>query len=426
MDFLKGLKPEATDREVGLYHASPRDPVWEYVLAVDQARECMEEQSGRVSLIGHSHVALYFSDGGEDGLGGQAPDGHRDRPRPRAAGCSTPAASGSPATATRGPPGCELDTDEWKATYHRVEYDIDSRGRRDPRGRPPRPARRPALGGPVIVGPAARNGRRRPLASIAAMQGPKPILACSSPRRRAHRRRLRRRRRARAIDPPGERDRRWSRRWRRSRRTSTTAAAWSRPTRSRSSRTSSSALPSDVDDDVADALQRGAAQPGRPDRGRLRAARGDHHRGDDDRGDDDRGDDDRGDDRRPSRRPRPSPPRPRLPAGGGTGGSGGVGPGGETACEPARPQGRADLATATGSRTASARAACRASSAPPTRSSSEPSRSRSSPSTSPTTSASSPASAARRWRSRSSSTPTSSRSTTPATTAASTTSSWST
>ena len=32
--------------EVGLYHASPRDPVWEYVLAVDQARECMEEQSG--------------------------------------------------------------------------------------------------------------------------------------------------------------------------------------------------------------------------------------------------------------------------------------------------------------------------------------------------------------------------------------------
>ena len=78
MKFLKGLKPEATDREVGLYHASPRDPVWEYVLAVDQAVECMQEQSGRVSVIGHSHVALYFFDGdGGDPGGGQAPEGHQ-------------------------------------------------------------------------------------------------------------------------------------------------------------------------------------------------------------------------------------------------------------------------------------------------------------------------------------------------------------
>src|SRR3954470_12613507 len=52
IEFLKALKPENTEHEVGLYHASPRDPVWEYVLAVDQARECMDVQSGRVSLIG--------------------------------------------------------------------------------------------------------------------------------------------------------------------------------------------------------------------------------------------------------------------------------------------------------------------------------------------------------------------------------------
>ena len=78
IEFLKALKPENTEHEVGLYHASPRDPIWEYVLAVDQARECIEEQASRVSLIGHSHVALWFSDGdgppGADG-GGQAEDG---------------------------------------------------------------------------------------------------------------------------------------------------------------------------------------------------------------------------------------------------------------------------------------------------------------------------------------------------------------
>src|SRR5919106_1280103 len=73
VEFLKSLRPE-----VALYHASPRDPVWEYVLALDQALECMAQQSAPVSLIGHSHVALYFSDG--DGVrpeGGQAPADHR-------------------------------------------------------------------------------------------------------------------------------------------------------------------------------------------------------------------------------------------------------------------------------------------------------------------------------------------------------------
>ena len=123
MDFLKALKPEATDREVGLYHASPRDPVWEYVLAVDQAQACMEEQARRVSLIGHSHVALYFSDAGADGLGGQAPGGHQialDEDR----WLLNPGSVGQPRDGDPRAAWLELDLERWKATYHRVEYDI--------------------------------------------------------------------------------------------------------------------------------------------------------------------------------------------------------------------------------------------------------------------------------------------------------------
>jgi len=123
MKFLKGLKPEATDREVGLYHASPRDPIWEYVLSVDQARECMEEQSGRVSLIGHSHVALYFSDAGEAGTGSQAGDGEKlDLSEGR--WLLNPGSVGQPRDGDPRAAWLELDTDEWDATYHRVEYDI--------------------------------------------------------------------------------------------------------------------------------------------------------------------------------------------------------------------------------------------------------------------------------------------------------------
>jgi diadenosine tetraphosphatase ApaH/serine/threonine PP2A family protein phosphatase len=125
--FLKSLKPDNTEHEVALYHASPRDPVWEYVLAVDQARECIAEQAARVSLIGHSHVALWFSDGeglpGADG-GGQAEDAKEiDLAENR--WLLNPGSVGQPRDGDPRAAWLELDTDPWKATYHRVQYDID-------------------------------------------------------------------------------------------------------------------------------------------------------------------------------------------------------------------------------------------------------------------------------------------------------------
>jgi diadenosine tetraphosphatase ApaH/serine/threonine PP2A family protein phosphatase len=130
IDFLKSLKPENTEHEVGLYHASPRDPVWEYVLAVNQARECMEEQSARVSLIGHSHVALWFSDGAGPpdypggGGGGQAEDG-RVIDLSQHKWLLNPGSVGQPRDGDPRAAWLELDTESWNATYHRVAYDVD-------------------------------------------------------------------------------------------------------------------------------------------------------------------------------------------------------------------------------------------------------------------------------------------------------------
>ena len=125
--FLKSLKPENTEHDVALYHASPRDPVWEYVLAVDQARECMAEQAARVSLIGHSHVALWFSDGegapGADG-GAQAEDG-KEMDLSENRWLLNPGSVGQPRDGDPRAAWLQLDTESWKATYHRVEYDVD-------------------------------------------------------------------------------------------------------------------------------------------------------------------------------------------------------------------------------------------------------------------------------------------------------------
>jgi diadenosine tetraphosphatase ApaH/serine/threonine PP2A family protein phosphatase len=124
IDFLRGLRPQLTDREVGLYHASPRDPVWEYVLSLEQARECMEQQARRVSLIGHSHVALFFFDGSESS-GGQA-DGGRALDLSEGRWLLNPGSVGQPRDGDARAAWLELDTDGWSARYRRVEYDIDS------------------------------------------------------------------------------------------------------------------------------------------------------------------------------------------------------------------------------------------------------------------------------------------------------------
>src|SRR3954453_24100579 len=60
LEALRALPPENLDREVGLFHASPRDPIWEYVLSTLQAELCLDAQRHRVCLVGHSHVALAF------------------------------------------------------------------------------------------------------------------------------------------------------------------------------------------------------------------------------------------------------------------------------------------------------------------------------------------------------------------------------
>jgi predicted phosphodiesterase len=130
IEYLRGLEPSDTSREVGLYHASPRDPVWEYVLWPDQAAECMAEQTKRVSFVGHSHIALFFT-------AEQAPGEARPDARGAQAGAGTeleidegtwlinPGSVGQPRDGDPRAAWLELDTEAWSAVYHRVDYEIE-------------------------------------------------------------------------------------------------------------------------------------------------------------------------------------------------------------------------------------------------------------------------------------------------------------
>jgi diadenosine tetraphosphatase ApaH/serine/threonine PP2A family protein phosphatase len=56
--YLRGLAPAGTADGVELYHASPRDPVWEYVLDDRAVEAAFALTRSPFVLIGHSHVPI--------------------------------------------------------------------------------------------------------------------------------------------------------------------------------------------------------------------------------------------------------------------------------------------------------------------------------------------------------------------------------
>ena len=87
LEFLGGLRPQGQEDSVGLYHASPRDPNWEYVLSTLLAELCFDRQATRVCLVGHSHVALSFVRREGEPATGEPRRAGASSTSPRASGC---------------------------------------------------------------------------------------------------------------------------------------------------------------------------------------------------------------------------------------------------------------------------------------------------------------------------------------------------
>jgi predicted phosphodiesterase len=127
-DDLRALGKEASGHRAGfgLYHASPRDPVWEYVVETDLAEDCLNVQEERVSLIGHSHIALYFTRIDEMSriTSELAPEGTR---KSLATGqwLVNPGSVGQPRDRDPRAAWMALDTEAMTVDFHRVDYPIE-------------------------------------------------------------------------------------------------------------------------------------------------------------------------------------------------------------------------------------------------------------------------------------------------------------
>jgi predicted phosphodiesterase len=121
--FLESLKPVGEADGVDLFHASARDPIWEYVLTEEAARATLELSDAPLVLVGHSHVALAITlDAGEI-LGGLAPGGSDVELDGR--WLLNPGSVGQPRDGDPRAAWMLLDLEGKSATFRRVEYSVE-------------------------------------------------------------------------------------------------------------------------------------------------------------------------------------------------------------------------------------------------------------------------------------------------------------
>ena len=121
--FLESLEPEAEIEGVGLYHASARDPVWEYVLTAEAAAASLLATSTPIVLVGHSHVALAIGLR-EDALEGGLAPGGTEIDLSEARWLLNPGSVGQPRDGDARAAWLELDLEKRVARFHRVRYPI--------------------------------------------------------------------------------------------------------------------------------------------------------------------------------------------------------------------------------------------------------------------------------------------------------------
>ena len=121
--YLAGLPSTAERDGVLLVHASPRDPVWEYVLSNDVARASLEATEAPLVLVGHSHVALAITADNGRVSGGPAPGGSKVTLEGRR--LLNPGSVGQPRDGDPRAAWLLLDLEERFAEFRRVPYSIE-------------------------------------------------------------------------------------------------------------------------------------------------------------------------------------------------------------------------------------------------------------------------------------------------------------
>jgi predicted phosphodiesterase len=122
--YLQGRKTQTKAAKAELFHASPRDPVWEYVLNDEAARAAMRLTSSPVVLVGHSHVAFAYPAAGRS-LGDSLAPAGTEVDLGAGRWLLNPGSVGQPRDGDPRAAYVVLDFDRKRAVFNRVPYPVE-------------------------------------------------------------------------------------------------------------------------------------------------------------------------------------------------------------------------------------------------------------------------------------------------------------
>lgn len=126
LDFLRNLPSRDQEGDYTLVHASPRQPVLEYLLDTHAAGENFAFFETPFCLVGHTHIPVIFSRPASQSIT------YLDIPKPNISrtleprSIINPGSVGQPRDRDPRAAFSILDTDENKWEYHRISYDVAS------------------------------------------------------------------------------------------------------------------------------------------------------------------------------------------------------------------------------------------------------------------------------------------------------------
>ena len=123
-DYLRLLSPETVWRDYTLVHASPRQPIWEYILDCEIAAANFPYISTPYCLVGHTHHPVIFERLPDGDVLEEEPDYAAPRPLARQRLILNPGSVGQPRDNNPDAAYALLDVDSEAWEYRRVPYDI--------------------------------------------------------------------------------------------------------------------------------------------------------------------------------------------------------------------------------------------------------------------------------------------------------------
>jgi diadenosine tetraphosphatase ApaH/serine/threonine PP2A family protein phosphatase len=123
--YLESSSPAGRRDGVELFHGSPRDPVWDYVLSFEAVEATFELTEEPLVLVGHSHVPLALALTHDALSGGLAPEGTEAELGAGARLVLNPGSVGQPRDGDPRAAWLLLDFGAGRASFRRVAYPVE-------------------------------------------------------------------------------------------------------------------------------------------------------------------------------------------------------------------------------------------------------------------------------------------------------------